>query len=116
MEEDLEYRIKVCRERIMGKTLSKKYPIKFSEGHIIQQEKLSGFDNIKAPLRVLGKLMVPYTGDKLIRELVKLEGEINSENRVGFYFVGGAILIAKYVLLGHLAYTLYSSGILDKVF
>ncbi|PIN79107.1 hypothetical protein COY26_01525 [Candidatus Woesearchaeota archaeon CG_4_10_14_0_2_um_filter_33_10] len=108
MGKDLEYRINDFRKRIMGKDLSEKCPIKFSEdGTIIDEGSLSDSDSARFFLKWFGKIMVPYFGDKIVIEKAKLESEINPENKVGLYVFTGGFIAAKYILL----YTL-----LDKVF
>lgn len=107
MDKCLEKRIKDFRERMMGRDLSARYPIEFSEEGTIKQRDLSGFDNIKLPLKLLGKIMIPYTGDKSMMEWMKLEGRINPERKFEFYSAYGVFLIGKYGLI-------YS--LLDKFF
>jgi len=108
MGEDLEYRAKDFRERMMGRNLSEKYPLEFSEdGTIIEGGVSSGSDFARFFLKFCGELMVPYFGDKNMIELVKLEIEINPKNKVKLYVAAGICMTAKYALY----YTL-----LDQVF
>ncbi len=108
MGEDLEYRIEDFRERMMGRDLSEKYPLEFSEdGTIIERGVFSGSDCARFVSKFFGKLMVPYFGDKNAIEWAKLESEINPKIKVEFYVATGIFIAGKYAL----SYTL-----LDKVF
>ena len=108
MEENLEYRIKNFRERIMGRDLLEKYLFEFSkDGTMIKKEFSSGSDCARFVSKLFGKLVLPYFGDKNAIELAKLESEIDPKNKVKFYVATGIFMAGKYALL----YTL-----LDKVF
>jgi len=101
--ENLEYRLKDFRERMIGKTLSDKYPLKFFKDGTIKhegQKLMSDFDGVKVLSRLLRKLIIPYTGDKLMIEWSKLEGEINPKRKNEFLFSGYGFVIGKYGVLG----------------
>lgn len=101
--EDLEYRIKDLRERMIGRALSDKYPLKFSKDGTIEhggEKQMSGFEMVKGLSRLLWKLIIPYTGDKLMIEWVKLEGEISLERKNEFLFCGYGFVVGKNALLG----------------
>ena len=116
MEADLEYKIKDFRERMIGEALSNKYPIEFSKGRLVkskhaEQEQMSNSDSIKFFLRIFGKLMIPYTGDKSMIEWVRLETKINPERKNRFLFCDYGFIIGKYGALVGSTYLL-----LDKIF
>lgn len=108
MRENLEYRIKDFRERIMGIELSDKYSFEVSkDGSISEKEPFSGSECALFFSKLFGKLMIPYAGDKNAIEWAKLEGEINPNKKADFYIATGMFIAGKYA-------SLYA--LLDKVF
>lgn len=105
-EKNLEYRMRDLRETIMGKNLSEKYSFRLSEDGTIEQGTLSNFDSIKFILRGIGKLMIPYTGDILLKKWNELESEINPTKKDYFNFCRLGITVTKYIFFGTLSNTL----------
>jgi hypothetical protein len=103
MEENLEHRVEGFRKKMLGKKLSEKYPLEPENDDPLYPREMSGPDTAKFILKTCGKVMIPYTGDKLMIDYVRLENEIHPKDKWFNYFNAAAAITGRYLGLGLLA-------------
>lgn len=113
---ELENRVNLFRQKTMGKTLFNKFDVIDDlsgrlDGNRTYKEVSASSEYLKFVLKFMGKMMIPYTGDKLMNEKFKLEREINPKESNKFYFEQTMFYIVKYAAIGIVA-----GSLIEKVF
>ncbi len=67
---NLEVKINNFREKIMGSDLSAEYPIRVSNGDVLEEKEISLSDGIKVFGKIIYKFMMPLRGDKALQSIL----------------------------------------------